>query len=182
MLPGASSTPYAVPSTKYGHSRRDLLASVGHGFGALALAALLGRDLAAAPTSDLRPPTTLHHPPRAKRVVQLFMAGAVSAIDLFDFKAELVKHHGEASDFGEPVEAFQNGLGPWLKPIWDFKPYGNCGKLLAEPVAELGKVADELAFVHNVVGKTGVHSQATLLHSTGFQLPGFPGMFKLRLN
>jgi hypothetical protein len=158
-------------------SRRELLQNVGQGFGALALAALLGDDAtAAAPTSDLRSPTTRHHPPRAKRVIQLFMAGAASHIDLFDFKPELVKRHGQPSDFGEPVEAFQNGLGPWLKPLWAFQPYGNCGKLLGEPVAELGKVADELAFVHNVVGKTGVHSQATLLQATGFQLPGFPGM------
>lgn len=153
-----------------------MLASVGQGFGALALTALLCEDLAADPTSDIRSPTSLHHQPRAKRVVQLFMAGAASHIDLFDYKPELVKRHGQPSDFGEPVEAFQNGLGPWLKPLWDFQPYGNCGKLLAEPVAELGKVADELAFVHNVVGKTGVHSQATLLQATGFQLPGFPGM------
>ena len=36
--------------------------------------------------------------------------------------------------------------------------------------------ADEMAFVHNLVGKTGVHSQATYLQATGFQLPGFPGM------
>jgi hypothetical protein len=57
------------------------------------------------------------------------MAGAASHIDLFDFKPELVKRHGQPSDFGEPVEAFQNGLGPWLKPVWDFKPYGKCGKL-----------------------------------------------------
>jgi hypothetical protein len=156
--------------TQYTPTRRELLENVGQGFGALALAALTGDELAAAP--NLAP----HHPPRAKRVIQLFMAGAASAIDLFDFKPELVKRHGQPSDFGEPVEAFQNGLGPWLKPIWEFKPYGNCGKLLGEPVAELGKVVDELAFVHNIVGKTGVHSQATLLQATGFQLPGFPGM------
>jgi hypothetical protein len=158
-------------------SRREMLHNVGQGFGALALSTMLSDDAAAAPTSDLQSPTSaLHHPPRAKRVIQLFMAGAASHIDLFDFKPELVKQHGKPSDFGEPVEAFQNGLGPWLKPLWEFKPYGNCGKLLGEPVAELGKVADELAFVHNVVGKTGVHSQATLLQATGFQLPGFPGM------
>ena len=35
----------------------------------------------------------LHHPPKAKRVVQLFMAGAASHIDLFDYKPELIKHH-----------------------------------------------------------------------------------------
>ena len=171
-------TRYSVLSTRYSpSSRRELLQSVGQGFGALALAALLGKDAAGAPTPDSRLLTAgLHHPPKAKRVVQLFMAGAASHIDLFDYKPELVKRHGQPSDFGEPVEAFQNGLGPWLKPIWDFQPHGESSKLLGEPVAELGRVVDELAFVHNVVGKTGVHSQATLLHNTGFQLPGFPGM------
>ncbi len=114
--------------------------------------------------------------PRAKRVVQLFMAGAASHIDLFDYKPALIKHHGEASDFGEPVEAFQNGLGPWKKPVWDFKPYGGSGKMLSEAVAPLGACVDDMAFVHNLVGKTGVHSQGTLLQATGFNLPGFPGM------
>lgn len=104
------------------------------------------------------------------------MGGAASHIDLFDFKPELIKRHGEESDFGEHVEAFQNGLGPWLKPIWDFQPYGQSGKQLSEVVSALGPVVDEMAFVHNLVGKTGVHSQATYLQATGFQLPGFPGM------
>lgn len=167
-------------------SRRRILQSLGSGFGGLVLNAMLHREegLGSPSGGDAveggiglgASLTKLHHPPRAKRVVQLFMAGAASHIDLFDFKPELVKRHGQESDFGEHVEAFQNGLGPWLRPVWDFQPYGQCGKRISEPVAELGRVADDLAFVHNVVGKTGVHSQATLLHATGFQLPGFPGM------
>src|SRR5882724_6262117 len=48
--------------------------------------------------------------------------------------------------------------------------------MLSEVVAPLGTVANELAFVHNMVGKTGVHSQGTLLQTTGFTRPGFPGM------
>jgi hypothetical protein len=104
------------------------------------------------------------------------MAGAASHLDLFDYKPELIKRHGQPSDFGEPVEAFQNGLGPWLRPLWDFQPYGQSGKMLSEVVAPLGGVVDDLAFVHNMVGKSGVHSAATLLQSTGFQLPGFPGV------
>ena len=104
------------------------------------------------------------------------MAGAASHLDLFDFKPELIKRHGQPSDFGEHVETFQNGLGPWLRPVWDFRPYGRCGKMLGEPVADLGAVVDEMAFVHNMIGKTGVHSQGTLLQTTGFNRPGFPGM------
>jgi hypothetical protein len=85
-------------------------------------------------------------------VVQLFMAGGASHLDLFDFKPELVKRHGEPANFGEKVEAFQDGLGPWLKPLWEFKPYGRSGKQLSAVVAPLGDVVDHLAFVHNMVG------------------------------
>jgi hypothetical protein len=158
-------------------SRREFLWRSGGGIGGIALASLLGSEnLLAAAANSAALPGIPHFKPRAKRVIQMFMAGAASHIDLFDFKPELMKRDGQKSDFGEHVEAFQDGLGPWMKPIWDFKPYGQTGKLLGEPVADLGKVIDEIAFVHNMVGKTGVHSQATYLQATGFQLPGFPGM------
>ena len=116
-----------------------------------------------------------HHPAKAKRVIQLFMAGAASHLDTFDFKPVLIKHHGEKSDFGEHVEAFQDGLGPWMKSPFEFRRHGKCGKHLSEIVAPLGEVVDDIAFVHNLTGKTGVHSQATFLQATGFQDPGFPG-------
>ncbi|MCA9125444.1 MAG: DUF1501 domain-containing protein [Planctomycetales bacterium] len=118
----------------------------------------------------------LHWPARARRVVQLFMAGAASQVDLWDYKPMLAKHHGQPSDFGEHVEAFQNGLGPWMKSPFQFSPYGESGKMLSNVVAPLGACVDDMAFIHNMVGKTGVHSQATYLQSTGFQRPGFPGM------
>jgi hypothetical protein len=154
-------------------SRREFLWRSGGGLGGLAFASMLGTDRGLAADGMLT--GKLHYPPKAKRVVQFFMAGAASHIDLFDYKPELVKRDGQPSDFGEHVEAFQNGLGPWLKPVWDFQPYGQCGKLLSEVVAPLGSVVDDMAFIHNVVGKSGVHSSATLLQATGFQLPGFPG-------
>ncbi len=146
-------------------SRRDFLRSFGGGLGGIALASLMAEARGG----------VVHHPARAKRVVQLFMAGAASPIDLFDFKPELIKRHGQPADFGEPVEAFQDGLGPWLRPAWDFRPYGRSGKMLGEVVADLGDCVDDIAFVHNMVGKSGVHSSATLLQATGFVTPGFPG-------
>jgi hypothetical protein len=151
-------------------SRRSFLMESGGGLGGIALASMLAGD------GQLHAdgPQT-HHPARAKRVVQFFMAGAASHIDLFDYKPDLIQLDGKPSDFGEPVEAFQNGLGPWKKPVWDFKPYGECGKMLSETVAPLGAVADELAFIHNMVSKSGVHSAATLQQATGFLIPGFPG-------
>src|ERR1043166_7023084 len=124
-------------------SRRDVLGHSGGGLGGVALAAMLGADRLLADDAKA------HHKPRAKRVVQLFMAGGGSHVDLFDFKPELVKQHGKPANFGEHVEAFQNGLGPWLKPVWEFKPYGQTGKQLSEVVSPLGAVVDEMAFVHN---------------------------------
>ena len=159
-------------------SRRSFLMDSGGGLGSIALASLLASDgeLHASDSPAKKGEAIgLHHPAKAKRVVHFFMSGAASHIDLFDYKPELVKRHGQASDFGEPVEAFQNGLGPWLKPVWDFRPYGDCGKLLSDTVAPLGSVADDIAFVHNMVSKSGVHSAATLLQATGFLVPGFPG-------
>ncbi len=161
-------------------SRREFLWRSGGGLGGIALASLLGGEgllAAVARAEDSGLGLSLpHHKPRAKRVIQMFMSGAASHLDLFDYKPELVKRDGEKSDFGEHVEAFQDGLGPWKKPVWPFKPYGQSGKMLGEVVSDLGAVVDDMAFIHNLVGKTGVHSQATYLQATGFQLPGFPGM------
>ena len=161
-------------------SRRAFLSTCGGGFGSLALAGLLAQEgLLGASEPQIGSGaklTEFHHPPKAKRVIQLFMAGAASHVDLWDHKPELEKRHGEPSDFGEPVEVFQDGLGPWMKSPFRFDRYGECGKAISEAVAPLGACVDDMAFVHNLVGKTGVHSQATYLQSTGFQLPGFPGM------
>lgn len=155
-------------------SRREFLWTSGGGLGGIALAALLAEE---GLTADASPSQRgLAYPPKAKSVIQLFMAGGASHLDLFDYKPELARRRGQPSDFGEHVEAFQDGLGPWLGPIWPFRPYGESGKMLSDVVADLGPVVDEIAFVHNVVGKTGVHSQGTLLQTTGFNRPGFPGM------
>ena len=151
-------------------SRREFLQSSGGALGGIALAAMLSEAAAADGAAEI-----ISRPPQAKRVVQLFMAGAASHLDTFDYKPELEQHHGEQSDFGEHVEAFQNGLGPWMKSPFAFRPYGECGKYLSDVVADLGAVVDDMAFVHNLVGKTGVHSAATYLQATGFDRPGFPG-------
>jgi hypothetical protein len=153
--------------------RREFLTHGTQGFAGMALAFLLHQDTRPAISGAL---PALHHAPRAKRVVQLFMAGAASHIDLWDHKPVLDRIHGQPSDFGEPVEAFQDGLGPWMKSPFRFSPHGSCGKMISEAVEPLGQCVDEIAFIHNMVGKTGVHSQATYLQATGFQRPGFPGV------
>lgn len=156
--------------------RREFLQGSLAGPGGLAAAGLVGTALGELLARDGWAGTAgeTHHPPRVKRVVQLFMAGAASHVDTFDYKPLLAKRHGEPWDPGETVELFQSTPGSYFASPWKFRPYGQCGKMLSEIVEPLGPVVDDLAFVHDVVGGTGVHSQGTLLQTTGFQLPGFP--------
>ncbi|MCH8042406.1 MAG: DUF1501 domain-containing protein [Planctomycetes bacterium] len=161
-------------------SRRQLLCQAAGGLGGIALASMLAADgaLAADPSTTGAEPTHggLHHAPKAKRVVQLFMSGAASHLDTFDYKPLLIRENGKPWDPGEKVELFQSGLGKTMASPWKWKQYGQCGKHLSEIVAPFGECIDEMAFIHNMVGKAGVHSTATLLQGTGFQTPGFPAM------
>jgi hypothetical protein len=170
-----NNSPYHRASSSHPLSRREFLWHSGGGLGGIALAALLAKDpllaAAEAPKSGV-----LHYPAKAKRVVQLFMAGAASHVDLFDHKPELIRRHGKPWDPGENVELFQSVPGQTYAAPWAWKAHGQCGKRLTEPAAPLGDVVDDIAFIHNLVGKTGVHSTATLLQTTGFQIPGFPAM------
>ncbi len=146
--------------------RRRFIGSLAGSFSGLALGDLMARDGALG--------GVLHHPPKAKRVVQLFMAGAASHVDTFDYKPLLKEKDGEPWDPGEKVELFQSTPGACFASPWEFKAHGHSGKMMSEIVEPLGEVVDDIAFVHNLVGKTGVHSQGTLLQTTGFNFPGFP--------
>jgi hypothetical protein len=147
--------------------RRGFLRHAGGGLGAIALQALLADEAHAA--GVLARPRA-----RCRRVVQLFMAGGAAAIDLFDHKPELWKSDGQPSDFGEPIEAFQDNFGPWFGPQWPFSPRGESRTMLGETMAPLGAHVDDLAFVHDVTSRSGVHSAATLLATTASRGPASP--------
>ena len=82
-------------------SRRDLLWRSGGGLGGIALAEMLFRDPVRAESDNSH--VVGKQPAKVKRVIQLFMAGGASHLDLYDFKPDLIKHHGKPSDFGEHV-------------------------------------------------------------------------------
>src|SRR4051812_11726766 len=80
-------------------SRRDFLRQVGGGLGGVAISYLLHEQgLAAALEAEPHAPK-LHHPAKAKAVIQLFMLGGASQCDTFDYKPELIKRHGQKVDF-----------------------------------------------------------------------------------
>ncbi len=117
-----------------------------------------------------------HFPAKAKRVVQLFMSGAASQCDTFDYKPELIRRHGEKFDPGGKVELFQSSPGAVMKSPWEWKQRGQSGKWVSDLVPHIASCADDIAFVHSMVAKSNVHGPATFMQNTGFVLPGFPCM------
>jgi hypothetical protein len=164
------------PLKRSGLTRREMLWSLGGGLGGIALAALLDRDAAAAPGHGGALGGVLHHPAKATRVVQLFMSGAASQCDTFDYKPRLIADNGKRWDPGEKVELFQSTPGNTMCSPWPWRQYGQSGKWINDCVAPLGSVVDEMAFVHNMVAKSNVHGPATFMQATGFVLPGFPSV------
>src|SRR5262245_35131790 len=134
-------------------SRRALLWQLGGGLGGVALASLLGRERLLAESSSGPQPALnggLHHPAKAKRVVQFYMSGAASQCDMFDYKPLLIKKDGEQFDPGEKVELFQSDPGKVFKSPWSWKQHGQCGKWMSSLVPELGGCVGDLSFVDSV--------------------------------
>ena len=118
----------------------------------------------------------LHHKPRAKRVVQLFMSGAASQCDTFDYKPELIKRRGEKFDPGGKIELFQSAPGVVMPSPWEWKRYGKSGRWVSGLFPQLAECVDDMAFLYAMVAKSNVHGPATFMQNTGFVLPGFPSM------
>jgi Protein of unknown function (DUF1501) len=159
--------------------RRRFLWSTGGGLGGVALAHLLGAEgLLAVEEGRPRPRPGwnggLHHPARARRVVELFMSGAASQCDTFDYKPMLAKKHGEKFDPGGKIELFQSVPGAVMRSPWGWKQYGQCGRWMSDLVPQLAGCVDDIAFLPAMVSKSNVHGPATFLQNTGFVLPGFP--------
>ncbi len=152
-------------------SRREFLWQLGGGLGGVALLDMMTRERVAAATSGLP-----HHPPRAKRVIQLFMSGGASQVDTFDYKPELIKRHEQPFDVGEKLELFQSDPGTFFKSPWEWRQYGESGKWMSDLVPHLATCVDDIAFIPSMVAKTNVHGPATFMQNSGFVLPGFPSM------
>jgi hypothetical protein len=159
------------------YDRRSFLWQLGGGLGGIALAQMLGREGALAnaqPRAELN--GGLHHRARAKRVVQLFMSGAASHVDTFDYKPLLTRRHGQQFDPGGRVELFQSDPGRVMQSPWRFRRRGQCGAWVSDLLPHLATCVDDVAFLHAMVSRSNVHGPATFMQATGFVLPGFPSM------
>ncbi len=156
-------------------ARRWFLKECGVGLGAAALTALAADDAKA--SADPLAVKAPHFAAKAKRVVYLFMAGAPSHLDLFDYKPELVKMNGQlppAKLLEGYRAAFINPNSKCLGPIFKFAKHGQSGAELSELLPYTAKMADELCIVKSMATDAFNHAPAQVLMNTGNMQFGRP--------
>ena len=149
-------------------TRREFLGRLGGGVGTLALAQLCmaeGWTLGG-----------MHHPAKARRIIQLFMNGGASPMDTFDYKPELARLNGQMLGPKEKPEGFTGEVGAVMKSPFAFKQHGQSGRWVSSVFPHQAKWVDELAFLMAMTTKTNVHGPGSYMMNTGFLLPGFPCM------
>ncbi len=151
-------------------NRRDLLARLGGGFGGLALASLLGETAAA---HDLRPKPA-HFVPRARAVIQLFMHGGPSHVDLLDPKPLLTRYDGTAPP--REVADDEKITGNLLKSPFQFRRCGQSGLEISETLPEIARHADDLAVIRSMFTLHRNHEQACWMMHTGMIVSGRPSL------
>src|SRR5262245_162780 len=104
-------------------NRREFLGEMGTGLGSIALACLLMEEAGVSPllrAGEKDGRRGLHFPPKAKRVLQIFCPGAASQIDLWEYKPELQKRHGQPMPGLTGVNSFQGGNGNLFRSPWEW--------------------------------------------------------------
>lgn len=153
-------------------SRREMIRRSACGFGAIALAGVAANN-ANARTDDKIHQSLAERPPmfapRAKRVIFIFMQGGPSQVDSFDFKPELLKRNGQQIDFtGVRFGTFGvPSKRRLLKPLWDFKQYGESGMHVSELFPHTGRHVDKMCMIHSMHTEGVAHGPSTLFLHTG---------------
>ncbi|MCA8999764.1 MAG: DUF1501 domain-containing protein, partial [Planctomycetaceae bacterium] len=142
-------------------NRRRMLQRSAVGFGSVALSAMLQSNSVFAERPD-----SCHFPPRAKRVIFLFMKGGPSHMDTFDYKPKLQEDDGKELPFDKPRVTFA-ATGNLLASPWKFQQYGESGIHVSELFPHVAQRVDDICFLNSVHGTNAAHGGALLKLHTG---------------
>ncbi|EMI57282.1 DUF1501 domain-containing protein [Rhodopirellula sallentina] len=165
-------------------NRRRFLTNAGMGLGVSALANALANTSycnSSIPNTDLGGQPGLHFPAKTKRVIFLFMAGAPSQLDLFDYKPEL--HRLFKSELppsvsqGQRVTAMTKGKAQLVAPSkFQFSQHGENGIWMSELLPHLAKRVDDLCIIRSLNTNAINHDPGKTSFCTGSEIPGKPSM------
>jgi hypothetical protein len=170
-----------IPHGKHLLDRRSFLSGTVQGLAGIALTALLAEERARAAPLKIDPthPFASRRPnfdAKAKNVIVVFCSGALSHVDTFDYKPDLIRYHGKPLPGNEKLVSFQGPNGNLTQPLWKFRPRGQSGKMVSDLVPHIGEMADEISFIHSLTSSSNTHGPAENLMNTGFAFDGFPSM------
>jgi hypothetical protein len=159
-------------------SRRQFFGRTAQGLGGAALASLL-----ASGDAQANVPGVLnggHFPAKAKRVIWLFMAGAPSQLDTFDYKPQMDDWFDK--DLPESVRKGQRlttmtasqARFPVAPSMFKFNQYGECGRWVSELLPKMGSMSDDVALIRTMWTEAINHDPAITFIQTGNQIPGKP--------
>ncbi len=176
------------PAKTRTHSRRELLAQAGAGFGALAASVMLGENRAPAATSPLPPPpeaaagasAVAQKMGKAKNIIYLFMHGGVSHVDSFDPKPALNKWNGQPipPDLAKGLKTSRIDFrkAQVRQSPWAFKKRGDSGTEISDLFPHTAERADDLVVIRSCFGDAFDHAPAMYLRCTGSQFLGRPSL------
>src|SRR6266404_2658421 len=164
-------------------TRRWFFRQCGVGLGSIALASLLENEKALGATgAKVQNPLAPRQPqfvPKARRVIFLFMGGAPSQLELFDYKPSLAKYNGQPL----PPEVLKGQQYAFIKPDaalyateFKFARHGQCGAELSEALPHLAEVVDDIALVKSMTTDAFNHAPAQIFMNTGATQFGRPSM------
>ena len=160
-------------------SRRWFINQCGVGLGALSLTHLLADAGYAAQSDNPLASKKPHFAPRAKNVIFLFMAGAPSHLELFDYKPQLTKFDGSLPppDLLKGYRAaFINPSSKLLAPKFKFAKHGKSGAELSELLPLMPQIVDDITIVKSMVTDAFNHAPGQLLMNSGSMIFGRPSM------
>ena len=161
-------------------ARRRFLRESGLGFGSLALASLLGQAASGNTSGDVTDGAAgsmlPHHPPKAKRVIWLFMTGAPSQVDTWDYKPELQARNGEPLPGADSQVGFFQTSGKCLASPFKWAQHGQSGTWVSDLFPHLSQHVDDICFIHSMHLRANNHAPAAMELMGGFSRPGMPSM------
>ena len=180
---------YSPNPTPCGKNRREFLWEVGGGFAGLALIDLLTRDgfftrqaqaaaksEGATTAQQFLAPKAPHFPVKAKHVVFLFMNGAPSQVDTFDYKPALTKYNGTRYKGNLSVGSNNRPLGYLMQTPFEFKKYGQSGLEISSLYPHVSQHADDLCVIRSLQTDTAAHASGCLQMNTGSVIIGKPSL------
>lgn len=147
---------------------------MGHGFGSVALASMLHQHTHAAPALNPLLPKPAHFRPKARAVIWLFMTGAPSQVDTFDYKPELQNRAGQTLPGSDPKTGFFQTSGKCLKSPFGWAQHGQSGSWVSDIFPNLSRHVDDMAFVHSMYLRANNHAPASIELMCGSTVPGRP--------